>query len=259
MPERKGIFMKCKNCGKEFYVSPYRLKEAKFCSRYCYLQYTTVRKKCAYCGKEFIIGKSKENRKYCSEDCMFLALRKIKDERERREKIKIYQRLKRGNNYSHNVRKWLKIIGFPFRCIICGYDKYECAIDIHHIDSNPNNNSIDNLVPLCAICHRLVEKKIINLDDYLKNFKVEFNFNEAIKRRQQKKIINFDDYFKKKLYQKYVIEGKSMRQIGKELGIDHTKISRKLREFGILQKLKEKGTQLCLFFEEEKIENGKKI
>ncbi len=40
---------------------------------------------------------------------------------------------------------------FRYRCAICGGDRPQ----IHHIDSNPTNNDLLNLIPLCPNCHIL--------------------------------------------------------------------------------------------------------
>ena len=39
------------------------------------------------------------------------------------------------------------------KCYICGYDKHPSLLEVHHIDRNRNNASIDNLIPLCPTCH----------------------------------------------------------------------------------------------------------
>jgi len=36
-----------------------------------------------------------------------------------------------------------------FRCRLCGY----AFLEVHHIDRNPENNNLDNLVTLCRKCH----------------------------------------------------------------------------------------------------------
>jgi len=33
--KRNGAYLKCQNCGKEYYVSPYKIKISKYCSRQC--------------------------------------------------------------------------------------------------------------------------------------------------------------------------------------------------------------------------------
>jgi len=42
-------------------------------------------------------------------------------------------------------------------CEKCGFKaSHPCQLDIHHIDGNHTNNSINNLTTLCANCHRLI-------------------------------------------------------------------------------------------------------
>lgn len=38
---------------------------------------------------------------------------------------------------------------FNHRCAICGKDDPQ----VHHIDENPSNNEVSNLIPLCPNCH----------------------------------------------------------------------------------------------------------
>lgn len=40
------------------------------------------------------------------------------------------------------------------KCNICGFDNI-LALEVHHIDKNRENNSIENLKVLCANCHRI--------------------------------------------------------------------------------------------------------
>ena len=58
-------------------------------------------------------------------------------------------------NFNPNKEKGYREICFGKyepKCIICGWDK---SVDVHHIDSNHNNNDVDNLVPLCQNHHKL--------------------------------------------------------------------------------------------------------
>lgn len=40
------------------------------------------------------------------------------------------------------------------KCSICNFDNV-LALEVHHIDKDRNNNSIENLKVLCANCHRI--------------------------------------------------------------------------------------------------------
>jgi hypothetical protein len=52
--------------------------------------------------------------------------------------------------FSRLARKTIIEAGIPLKCKICGYDK---AVVVRHIDGNPENNSLDNLIVLCWNCH----------------------------------------------------------------------------------------------------------
>ena len=53
---------------------------------------------------------------------------------------------------------------FDFYCARCGKDcrnskNAESVLQVHHIDENPGNNDLENLIPLCAACHLKIEKE----------------------------------------------------------------------------------------------------
>lgn len=39
------------------------------------------------------------------------------------------------------------------KCARCGYNEFKCSLQVHHKDSDRDNNNIDNLILLCANCH----------------------------------------------------------------------------------------------------------
>ena len=53
---------------------------------------------------------------------------------------------------------------FNFFCAKCGKDcrnskNAASVLQVHHIDENPGNNDLGNLIPLCAACHLKIEKE----------------------------------------------------------------------------------------------------
>ena len=54
--------------------------------------------------------------------------------------------------------KWKKeCVGRVERCVVCA-ESMPNTLDTHHLDGNDNNNDPENLVTLCASCHRIFDK-----------------------------------------------------------------------------------------------------
>jgi hypothetical protein len=162
---RNGKVLKCMACTKDFYVPQYRLLTAKFCSLECqnHNQYDKYVYSCTNCKKEVITSPSRRNykKKFCSMECSrFNALTAI----ERRKKQKAITKLSRSATSSRSLRKNIFRVK-EAKCEICNYQEYDFCIDLHHIDNNPNNNTLENIAFLCVICHRKLHKGIINLNN----------------------------------------------------------------------------------------------
>lgn len=56
---------------------------------------------------------------------------------------------------------WGKHNKQSYECPDCGRhsDQLRTGFEVHHIDGNPKNNSLDNLVGLCRPCHNIRERK----------------------------------------------------------------------------------------------------
>ena len=51
---------------------------------------------------------------------------------------------------------------FNYYCAKCESNcrnpkKHQMILQVHHIDENPGNNDLENLIPLCASCHLKIE------------------------------------------------------------------------------------------------------
>lgn len=146
--KRDKIFTKfekeCEVCGKLFKTVP--SSSQQFC---CSFKCSGIRKRktlptkiCTYCNKEFT-PKKREIRT-CSKSCS-AKRRATLIKLQRKEIHKTLQPNRRIENR--------KILGN--KCKKCGWDKEVGILELHHIDRNRYNNTIDNLQLLCPICHSL--------------------------------------------------------------------------------------------------------
>lgn len=98
-------------------------------------------KLCAHCSKVFKPKTSHQN--FCKKVC-----------------YKRYGKIYKGHSSGAksrnlNYRQFVKSF-----CEICGFlPKHLCQLDVHHLDGDRENNSIQNLQTLCANCHRLETAK----------------------------------------------------------------------------------------------------
>lgn len=144
----------CIVCGKKL-----EGHQTKYCSKSCHNRNNYLTKGeeiiCKECGKIF---KSKNNkRKFCSNECCT--------------KYQKNEYLKKWNNgelaLNPNSKLPLRIRLFLFekthyKCEECGYEGYNkvtnnTILQIHHIDGNSGNNTIENLKVLCPNCHAMTE------------------------------------------------------------------------------------------------------
>lgn len=196
----------CEICGKEFTVVNSRKDTARYCCKKC-ADSAKVGKKntiCTYCGKEFHLKPYKLTTTgliqghYCSRKCMALD-RKTKMSGELNHQFGLIGRLNasfKGLEISQKNNTLTEILVYmpshPYRdknnrvkkhrlIVEQNYHlfdfKYFEVIDnqivlkpssnVHHLDGNHNNNSIDNLVPCTRIEHKQFHKSKITERDKL--------------------------------------------------------------------------------------------
>lgn len=172
--KRSGIDKDCIKCGKKFYVPTFRAATALYCGRECMSgrNGSKVEFTCQCCKKIFYRSPSYLKRYpkilFCSLECKGSLIETVK---EKRAKSLAYSKLKKGNNASRNLRRYVFQIKNKI-CEICDYKEYDYCLEVHHIDNNPNNNDIENLAVLCVLCHRKGHKKDLGnnlLEKYFKS------------------------------------------------------------------------------------------
>jgi hypothetical protein len=152
--KRKGVVLSCELCQKEFISRKDQLR--RFCSKECSSLDRRKREisTCANCNIEFETKlscqkASKSGFRFCSRACKDKAqcIGGIKEimpphfgtGKSSRAYRNLYRQLTQNENLC---------------CLRCSYNEFECGIDIHHIDRDRNNNVLENLIALCAPCHR---------------------------------------------------------------------------------------------------------
>lgn len=111
---------------------------------------------CDYCGE--IIAKSPSRIKdfnFCSREC--------KDKAQRLESGSLFADM-RPNHYGQGSSEYRRhAFGeYQHQCAVCGWNEDASILEVHHIDSDRSNGSMDNLIILCPTCHRkLTSKKYI--------------------------------------------------------------------------------------------------
>lgn len=104
-------------------------------------KYQQITKVCPVCKTEFITRKHpKKEGTTCSKSCAATWF-KTGDTNPNW----------KGKSYRKSAFKQ-----YGHKCIVCDESK---ILDVHHLDGNHNNNSVDNIVPMCPTHHRYMHSK----------------------------------------------------------------------------------------------------
>ncbi len=153
---RKLVEANCIHCNKIILTRPDRVK--KFCSKLCKKIHRNVEVKCTNCGKltlkkKSALANSKHEIYFCSRECKDFA-QSIKGGCE------IIRPSHYGNGGLHFYKSLINKTDNP-KCCDCGETK-RYTLCVHHIDSDRENNSVDNLEIVCANCHMKRHLKLID-------------------------------------------------------------------------------------------------
>lgn len=195
-PRKKEFEKICLFCEKSFLGVTER---ARFCSKNCEVSYRHkqnyvpkpvkyITKICPNCKNEFQCETSKPNKKFCSGTCRDMYYKKYSSKKSRESnqiietlrkqiEIKVNEIINKsksnGDTYNNTTLDYRLLGDIPLeiRNIVLERDHNKCQIcnsrnnlHIHHIVKRRNGGSHDpdNLITLCASCHRHVEIGVID-------------------------------------------------------------------------------------------------
>lgn len=145
---RLGFYKNCAFCNNQF-IS--RIDQPrKYCSEACskFGRRKRVQLSCASCNKSF-------ERKKCglvnSKSGLYFCCRNCKDNAQKLGGIKEIQPSHYGTSTQPKYRHLFE--EKDLICSRCGYNEFASSVQIHHKDKNRDNNTKENLMPLCANCH----------------------------------------------------------------------------------------------------------
>lgn len=107
-------------------------------------------KTCAFCKVEYAVNSIRANNK--QQTCSYACSNKF---------FRVGERSGNWKSYENSPRKaaYYRRICFAKHSKKCAVCSETIAVDVHHLDNNPKNNTITNLIPLCANHHRYMHMK----------------------------------------------------------------------------------------------------
>ena len=167
--KRKAERVICNNCNISFLKQIRFIKENNYCCKECsWLGNTseTITVICSFCGIEFEKKKyklkgSKSGYYFCCRECKNNALKKENWNNETYN----YAPDHYGNSNGKGSYRRIAMEYYDNKCEKCGYNDHIEILQVHHIDSNRENNNIENLIILCPNCHWSITLKYVNINE----------------------------------------------------------------------------------------------
>lgn len=157
--------LKCSHCSKLFERDLGQVNQSKqrgcqdtFCSLDCFYRAKKIKHSiivnCSNCGKKIIktksaAAKSKTGNLYCSRKCSAS------------KNNTLFKSAENHPNYKNGISLYRKkaLIAFEdLKCSQCGFKDIR-ALEVHHKDKNRKNNDLENLLLLCANCHKIIHSE----------------------------------------------------------------------------------------------------
>ena len=159
------VEVQCENCKKyfrkplKFYNQSLKRGTRHFCSKECNLNFHKVEIVCDYCGAITVKQKHKHNdgHNFCNHSCANSFNNALKKDTSARNYI--------NGKSSYRKKAFAK---YEHKCSVCGYDDVR-VLEVHHINSNRDDNDLSNLIILCPTCHKYITKRIYSLDELITN------------------------------------------------------------------------------------------
>jgi len=154
------MIVNCSNCNKDINKKPCHVKMYKdlFCDRVCSSEFKakdSVIKPCAYCSKEVKrskteAAKSKNGNLFCNRSCATSFNNTA------------YKSRENNPNWVDGAGSYrsMALKTNEHACAKCGYDECPEILEVHHINEDRSNNTLDNLLVVCPNCHTKIHKSI---------------------------------------------------------------------------------------------------
>lgn len=186
----------CEHCGKEFTYKKYSKNPVRFCSQACGTSHIvptkvctcvdcgvtfefvgrTTKKRCDTCRKKHLsklvmesrvrmnpsvrmgIGSGGGQNIHTYEEGSDKAIQRDRKNARRRERYAEHREVKQAEE---NYRS--AVITGNDSCSVCGYNRHQEALQVHHIDRDRTNKDPNNLVIICANCHSYIHRTIMKI------------------------------------------------------------------------------------------------
>lgn len=160
----KPVELVCSHCGKGFVrqcsqheKALARGEQRVFCSKPCYVAAPKLRRKergfCIVCAAPLT---RKDQRIYCGTACYHQRRQAMRETEQYSGAYQALRTLVRSRDKS---------------CALCGISK--TRVGAHHIDHNPENNVLGNLILLCQLCHKRYHTYVEPVQTVLRHYFLE--------------------------------------------------------------------------------------